>query len=535
MQQLKHKLILHLCNEGTPGISEWRSISSNEQIQEIDSDRCVWLVNIHLNWKGKKLSENYGFDIANLIRTEIKSKAPIIFYSSIPAQFFEKKSESEIKYKILFGRGTAFIEAPFKEQELNKLAENILPLSNAALHDVTTMLCDLKGIVIDKLNHDLKFEADIDKVITSVTPYLSNLQKKRIGLERFVTEIKARIKAKDHNGFLNEKLKFITDCNYELTTGGKDKPQEKSTKHKILLIDDLPDEIDRAETFLKDEFIVIVANTGEEAINILRKDVNNEIVTVISDWRLFVNEKQNYWQPLQGYEVLDFAAKNGIRSLFALTSQADFIVHQLRNLMGIRFSMFKKETLRTADQWKVFRDVLFEACEKAITSRANILDEFPIWKKSWTEKRVDQKTLREQYIDFWNSIDRDSELSTIETKVDDMWNYLINTKDPYLIGEEKYQDYKVSIKILKLQKILVLRRIWFGLWLNHLPARKMGAKSTKDLTEKVYKKIFGLPGDGSIPQRTMNLCIQLDKINKKFMLPEEVDWLTRKGLMDNLG
>lgn len=527
------KNIIHIANNGTEKYPSWTLIDKSEDLKKNKSDdESVWLINVHLNWNGNSLSSNFGFDIANLLRTEIKSKAPIIFYSPIRVKFFEKKSESEIKYKILFGRGTAFIEAPFKEQELAKLAEYILPLSNAALHDVTTMLCDLKGIVIDKLNHDLKFEADIDKVIASVTPYLSTLQKKKIGLDKFVTEIKARIKAKDHNGFLIEKLKFITDCNYELTAAGKDKPKDKSIKHKILLIDDLPEEIERAETFLKDEFTVVAAITGEEAINILTKDVKNEIVTVISDWRLFTDARQNYWQSLQGYEVLDFAAKNGIRSLFALTSQADFVVHHLRNLMGIRFSMFKKENLRTSDQWKVFSDVLFEACEKAITSRANILDEFPTWKKSWTEKGVEQKTLREQYIDFWNSIDRDSELNTIETKVDEMWNYLMNTKDPYLIGEEKYQDYKVSIKILKLQKILVLRRIWFGLWLNHLPSGKVGAESTKNLTEKVYKKIFGLPGDGSIPQRTMNLCIQLDKINKKFMLPEEIEWLTRKGLME---
>lgn len=524
---------IHICNEGTPECSGWQRVTSTEALSDKrkESDFC-WLINIHLNWNEKNLSDNFGFDIANIVRTEIKSKAPILFYSPIPVNFFEKKSESEIKYKILFGRGAAFIEAPFKRHELVKLAESILSLSNATLHDVTTMLCDLKGIVIDKLNHDLKFGADIDKVIASITPYLSTLQKKQISLDEFVTEIKARIKAKDHNGFLNEKLKFINDCNYELTAAGKDKPKNKSTKHQILLIDDLPEEIERAKTFLNDEFTVVVAITGEEAIRILTKDVKNEILSVISDWRLFTNAKQNYWQSLQGYEVLDFAAKNGIRSLFALTSQADFVVHHLRNLMGIRFSMFKKENLRTSDQWKVFADVLFEACEKAVQAKASILDEFPTWKKSWIEKGLEQKTLREQYINLWNSIDRDSVLNTIETKVDDMWNYLRNTKDPYLIGEEKYQDYKVSIKVLKLQKILVLRRIWFGLWLNHLPSGKMGAESTKELTEKVYKKIFGLPGDGSIPQRTLNLCIQLDKINKKFMLPEEIDWLTRKGLME---
>lgn len=526
--------IYHICNNDTPKYLGWESVSSLISLKKVNANHIdlVWLINVHLNWDNENLSNNFGFDVANIIRTEIKSKAPIIFYSPIPVKYFETKSESEIKYKILFGRGSAFIESLFKQEDLEKHIEGSSPLSDAALHDVTTMLCNLKGIVIDKLNHDLKFDSNISEVIGSVSPYLSNLQKQLIGLEKFIETIKTKVASKDENGFQNEKLKFITLCNQELTEAGTEKLQERKTKHRILVIDDLQEEIKKAKKNLEADFIIETAITGEQAIKLLKGDSRNEIVAVVSDWRLFTCEKQNYWQPLQGYEVLDYAAKNGIRSLFALTSQADFVVHHLRNLMGIRFSMFKKENLRTGEQWKVFSDVLFEACETAVASRANILDEFPTWKKSWTEKGIEQKTLREQYIDFWNSIDRNSELNNIETKVDDMWHYLMNTKDPYLIGEEKYQDYKVSIKVLKLQKILVLRRIWFGLWLNYLPAGKMGAESTKDLTEKVYKKIFGLPGDGSIPQRTLNLCIQLDKIHKKFMLPEEIEWLTRKGLME---
>lgn len=493
-----------------------------------EDDNSVFLIQIHLNWEGRKLSDNYGFDIANYIRTKTKSFAPIIFYSPIQQKYFEKKSEKEIKYKILFGRGSAFREAPFNQQELTELAESIEPLNKASLHDVATMLCDLKGIVIDKLNHDLKFDADIDTVIEKVSPYLSITQKRLIGLEKFAIEIKQCVEDKNQNDFQNAKLQFITICNQELTEDGKEKPLEKKVKHKVLVVDDLLEELNKVKKYLNDEYEVEVANTGEKAIQILKADSANKIVAVISDWRLFADAKQNYWQPLQGYEVLEFASETGIRSLFALTSQADFVVHQIRNLMGIRFSLFKKENLNTAEQWKVFSDVLFEACQHAVESRASILDAFPTWNKSWKERGVDQKSLKLQYIDYWNSIDRDSDLNiNIESKVNDMWDYLMETKNPYLIGEEKFQDYKVSIKVLRLKKILVLRRIWFGLWFNYLAQ----GKSKEALTELVYMKIFGFPGEGSIPQRTLNLCIQLDKINKKFMLPEEVEWLTKKGLL----
>ena len=153
------KQYFHICNPTTPETSGCKNIVSKKALQEIkDDSNAVYLLHVHLNWERNKLSSNYGFDIANFIRTEKKSKAPIIFYSAIQQAYFEQKSEKQIKYKILFGRGSAFIEAPFKEAVLNKLADCIEPLSNAALHDVSIASCDLKGIVIEKLKHDLKFE-----------------------------------------------------------------------------------------------------------------------------------------------------------------------------------------------------------------------------------------------------------------------------------------------------------------------------------------------------------------------------------------
>ncbi|MCB0533910.1 MAG: hypothetical protein KDD14_17035, partial [Saprospiraceae bacterium] len=517
-------------NPFTPVLAGFRNIISNRDLVNVElTDDTVFVINVHLNWAGSKLSNNYGFDVANELRTRLKSKSPIIFYSPIQVAYFEKKSEKEIKYKIIFGRGSAFIETPFTEEELNKLVLRMQPLSMATLHDVATMLCDLKGIVIDKLNHDLKFDADIDLVIDGIAPYLSALQKKLIGLDKFIVDIKESLKTGRQDVFNNLKLQFITLCNQELTEKGQGKLHEKKTNHRVLVLDDLLEEIARAKKYLERDFIIEISTTGEQAISILKKDIKNEIVAIIADWRLFTDEKQNYWQSLQGYEVFEYAARNGIRSMFAITSQADFVVHHLRNLMGIRFSMFKKENLRTADQWKVFSDVLYEACEKAVESRASILDEFPIWKKPWVKKSITQLTLKEQYIALWNSVDRNSVLNMIDRKIEEMWNYLLDTKDPYLIGHESFSEYAISLKVLDLKKVLVLRRIWFGLWFNYMPTGKLDSDRLRRHTEMVYKKMFGAPGDGSIAQRTYNLCIQLDKIKAGYMLPEEIEWLNKKG------
>lgn len=534
-------MIIHICNKNTPDFEEWKNISSYQELLALsEPTNAVWLLNASLNWNENKQSNFYGFDIANFIRTEKKSKAPIVFYSPIPKTYFEKRSDKEIKYKILFGRGSAFLEAPFKEADLNKLAESIEPLSNVALHDVATMLCDLKGIVIDKLNHDLKFGLDnagIDKVIGSVTPYLSELQKNEIKLNEFVINIKAATSEDDFNSI---KRPFIILCYERLTGQGnkeqqekrKEEQQEDEHKHTVLVLDDLPEEIAKAKKHLEKTFSVKTALTGKDAIRILKEDVKNDIVAVITDWRLFNDsKKKTYWQSIQGYEVLDFAAKNGIRSLFALTSQADFVVHQLRNLMGIRFSMFKKENLKTADQWKTFSDALMDACMDAVNARASKLDVFIKWKESWIRKGETQPCLKEQYIEYWNTIDKESTDNQIETETERILELLLNKEETHLIGQHELADYGFSNKVFELKKTLTLRRVWFALWFHLLDDPKFKRVSISTHTQKVYNEMIGSGSGGSIAQKLLALCIQQDKVSEKYMLPEEIEWLKRKKLL----
>lgn len=525
-------MIYHICNEGTSQINGGVNIYNISTIPEtIDNSQSIFLVNVHLNWEGRHLSKNYGFDIANELRTKLKSTASIIFHSPIKLEFFEQKSESQIKYKILFGRGSAFLEAPFKEADLKKLAESIEPLSIAALHDVTTMLCDLKGIVIDKLNHDLKFGADIDKVIGSVIPYLSEYQKEKIKLGEFIANIN---KAKYQDDFNVLKLQFITLCNQELSEKGKEKPQERKKKHKVLLLDDLQEEINKAKENLKAQFIVEDVATGKQAIDILKKDVMNEIVAVITDWRLFTDAKQTYWQPLQGYEVLDFAAKNGIRSLFALTSQADFIVHHLRNLMGIRFSMFKKENLNTPDQWKVFADVLFEACENAVNLRGVMPKS-----KQWTNE-VSGKSYKQLYIEMWNADNRDEFLFSVEEKCNDILKYILDEREndyrKIQLIKDKF-DIEIPKKVPELFPVLVLRRIWMALWYLRVDnLDRMSRESVTATVNWIYQVVCtGMSSkyDGNHANVEQNkLCLMSKEIQNKKMLPEERDWLVRQNLIE---
>lgn len=511
------KQIYHICNEGTPQMEASVNICSISAIPEtIDDAQSIYLINVHLNWESRNLSKNYGFEIANELRTKIKSKVPIIFYSPIQVEYFEQKSKSEIKYKILFGRGSAFLEAPFKETDLRKLVESIKPLNNATLHDVVTMLCDVKGIVIEKINHDLKFGNDIDTVIDAITPYLSEGQKRLIKLNAFITEIKNVEKEKDFNA---TKQLFVEKCNYELTPEGENKPKEKGKRYEILIVDDVVEDLAKAASYLKSDFNVITASTGKQAIDILQKDTDNHILLVLSDWRLFTDENKNYWQPLQGYEVLDMAAKTGIRSLFALTSQANFLIQQIRNITGLHFPLFQKQNLTSEGQWKLLEDALMEACE----TTEELINSQPTsdqWNSRVRKSKEMARSLKELYALKRHA--KDSFFTEIDNRMDRIWEIYM--------GDSKHLRYELGtlsttlINMDVLNEVLTQRRIWIGLFLNYISPEKIYELMSKDPRKSATQS--------DVTQLKIKLCIVEDDIKQKRFLPEEKVWFRKWKLLD---
>ena len=510
------------------------------------------LIETSLDWDYQELDDFYGFEIAADLRRVYAVRKQIIFFSTFNKKYFEALSISNKKYKLIYGRGCSFITFPSSVEIVKNIMTENKPLSAATLHDVVTMLCDLKGIVIDRLNHELKYQDGIEsikKVIGSITPYLSDYQKQLIQIEDYSQKLQSYFLEKEENLFLSLKQQFLLLCTIHLTDSDDTHPPDTRARHTILIIDDRQDELHKIDVALSKDFIVKTTRKGEEAIQILKADVSNNIIAIISDWRLYEDDSLTYWQPLQGYEILQFAANNGIRSLFALTSQADYVVHHLRNLLGIRFAMFKKDNLRSNDQWKLFKDVLHEACLEAINSRASILDDSAVWNEVWKKrevvpkiakqanngkprkqyKEVLQKTLREQYIELWNSIDRETKLSKINNQVDEIWNYLTREDEPNFV-KAQFEHITVSKKVLNLFEVLVLRRIWMALWYNYLPQGKLSESSSSDLANLVYSKIFGKPGDGSVNQKTNNLCLKLSNMSGR-MFPEEREWLLKKQLL----
>lgn len=549
MQTINSKLklplykVLHICNEGTPDVSGWQNIVSKKQLEALNKkdETAVWLVNAQLNWEENDLSSYYGFDIAIYLRLVKKSKAAVIIYSPVSKNYFEGKSKNEKKYLILFGRGSGFIEAPFKEKKLGELVESIHPLTNASLHDVSTMLCNLKGIVVDRLNHDLKFDKSaklVDAVIENIAPYLSTYQKQLIEIDAYTEKLKEKIVAKDEEGFFVVRQQFLNLCNLHLNEANEKSQKQTEKKFKVLLLEDNEKELKDFCKNLESSFEIIAADTAEKARNEIEKDKANNILAVVSDWRLYADEGRNYWQDMQGYEILELAANKGLRTLFALTSQADFVVHQIRNLMGVRFAMFKKENLRKPEQWQLFSDVLSEHCKEVIELRG-ALPASKNWVKDVNKNGKPIKSLKQQYIEMWNSDERDVCFSRIADKANEIWDYFREA------SKNNYKDLKalntefgiqLSTTNLELEPVLVLRKIWMALWFNLPDADKKLSKESISLrSEKIYEMMFapGYKGDKAVSanQTVYKLCLEIFEVQRRIMLPEEKAWLIEIELL----
>ncbi|MBE7516114.1 MAG: response regulator [Chloracidobacterium sp.] len=523
---------IHICNSGASGPSGWEIVDTDAKLQDgpVPPD-SFWLVNIHLNWGGRFLSSDYGFDVANIIRTKLKSTAPIIFYSPIKASYFERRSEKKLKYKILFGRGSGFIESPFTQSDLDEVIKNTPPLTPSALHDVVTMLADVKGMVLDKLNHNLKFGNDPLPYFNEVEPFLSQIQKTLVEFDNYRDKL---VKARSENNeteFREIKEAFLGLCAASLTEQGQSAAPMTAKKHKILLVEDNENQLKEAVDFLNKSFEVVAESDAQNAIDILDADTGNEILAVICDWRLY-KDGSEYWQKYQGYEILDHASKNGFRALFALTSQADFVVHQIRNATDFRFQLVKKQNVENDQQKALFADMIATGCADALT----ILSERPN-SASWTNED-NGVSYQKLYLQTKHSLEAAAFFASVASKADEVWAYVTEQ------SKNNYRDItdirdrfglKMSKKHKQLFPVLVLRLVWFAMWTT--------LSDTERDDTRVFVRMYKILCTGNYSgttieyhknnanQEVSRMCLTREDVQGGVMLPHERAWLLKHGLL----
>lgn len=457
-------------------------ILSPDQLTKIDENKATLeavVILAELDWEGKHLQDFYGFEIARDLRRKQKLFCPLVFISTLEQSLFEQFSERYVKFKILFGRGTAFV--PLKdltgklEKTISEEAE--YPLSPAVLTDMNQMLLEVKGVVVDQyITHDLrpgKTDTGIEAILNEAAGYLNASQLSVLDWHGYVEKFKlAKNKPSE---FKKIKEELILRCEQEIgaEAQGGVLPEKR---YMVLLLEDDPSTLKMIQEKLGNHFEIIATNDAIDARNKLNKDINNKIQGIISDWRLYKNEKKyQYWQ-LQGYEVLDYAAKHKFIALFALTSLNDRNVHNIRNSLGLNVHLFKKQHLEDSgqSQWDLMADTIKQKCDDVVD-----LISFQPTGKRWTlnyydkskKERVYFPSLQARYRDIRNSLSWNKFEQDITTKANSLWNYYAEVFDKNYYSwsfssfKEKF-SYEIATKEPKLFDTLVMRRIYLALILS---------------------------------------------------------------------
>lgn len=524
---------IHICNQGTPpNDTVYRQLPSqavfDEFCKEPPPEDAVYLIYINLNWDGKALSSDYGFDIANELRIKHRSLAPIIFYSFAPLKYFEFKADTSHKreYKLLYGRGSAFLPAPFSSDELVKAANNTPALTAASWTDLITSLGSLRGLMLQTA-HDIKPGKDIASLLEFLDSCLSPKQFEAIYRENFRGQLIEFSSGGDQAQFIVLREEFLKRCLGALgeEDGDVESPTPDPITYKILVVEDDEEDLELARSYLSKYFRVIPERRAIDAIKRLSEDVRNEIAAVICDWRLYESGTK-YWQPYQGYEVLEEASKTQIRGLFSLTSQPDPLVHQIRNQLGVPIQLIKKEDFLRTRERTLFIEWIKNACENRSINEASIPTGDP-----WKNEDAYGRSYRSEYIQLRNSFAWETFLLYVQLCADEIWSYILEHKKK---GEKIPNRFGIRFRsdTKDLHPVLVLRLMWFGLWYKFGLKFEAYEDEMRDGIKEIWKYFAGPEKKGQVNNEMSKACLHAGDIRSSRLFPHEKAWLSRWGLLD---
>ncbi|RMG39049.1 MAG: response regulator [Methanobacteriota archaeon] len=514
-----------------------------------------------LDWPENNLDIFYGFEIACRLRRVFRLNCPIIIVSSFKQSVFEALSrKNPEKFNIIYAAGTAFLHLIEMRKKIlsgafEKYLESLPAISDAVVEDMIEMLLQQKGFLIDRITHDLKFSLDSDDLKTTLAyigSYLSNRQKELLNYADFSNKIIEAHQARDYGSFDSAKEELIRACSQHLGYGAHDTSVVPSEiVGKVLVVEDDPDQRRLIEEKLNRFFQLEITGSGREAIDILRKDTQNEIHAVIADWRLLKYDekgrKTDYWQDYQGYQVLEAAARSHFAALISLTAEYDKNVHQIRNRLDIAIQLFKKQYIYATEgdaQWGMLVDIVREKC----TKMAGLVSSIPTasnWRKYADQYREARLGVR------WSSIEYN-----ITQKADEYWDYFKDCLDP-LSRPKVNKGLQDIMPLNTLENVLIGRRLFFALYyeflrlrndatVTHAPEQviRVNGKDVGSPVLDAYAALRNNWWDTDVPDKEKeakfmqyrqasknllnDLCIKSGEMDRMF--PEEKSWLAMHGI-----
>lgn len=329
-----------------------------------------WIIILaELNWEEMPFSAFGGFQRIQQLRKD-GVLSPIFVCSFLPRKFF--LGLGNIPYGILRASyAHPFLQLPADiSKEIKRIETR--PIYNYSLEDVIQSFFDLNGFfeeTFHRLKDKVTFypEQEIENAFhefEKITPHIYHDELLAIQQE-LLTEIEqSTIDPVQSLNKYKPKIKALIPTQEALPESS-----DQVAGWLLLFIDDNELQKKRIEEAFKAAGIPCIStSSGQKAIEILKNDANgklvnpsndqyypaNSIVCVVTDLRLL--QSNGDWQPLQGYELIDYIFHRlpNLVSFFILTSHKGTILKSFRKFNTIQVFWFAKEDVLNTISKKSF-------------------------------------------------------------------------------------------------------------------------------------------------------------------------------------
>jgi CheY-like chemotaxis protein len=303
-------------------LGEDRIATTEKELRQKIKNQKRLLILAELNWRHKKLSQFYGYELAK--------------------DLIARKSEKDIAFISFLDRTTLRACTPtarlltpiFPHYRLPRDKEIEFPSFSATKWNIIRHYYLKPDGIVDKLLHDLKklnpqsrSEIIID-TLARIQTYASILPKEAVEV---ASQAQKLFGNQPEQAF--RKLKFLQDLLENYYKKVVSPPQATLTKspYKIMVVEDESDTLAAIEHGLSDFFEVVKCyRIGAEALEDLQKN-NRSCSALIVDMELLDNDGN--WQAVQGYDLIEKAREFPHLVIYMLT------VYSRRALGNIQSTM----------------------------------------------------------------------------------------------------------------------------------------------------------------------------------------------------
>lgn len=309
---------------------------------------------------GKLIEFENGIEYIKYKRRVESYIEPVIFTSFYP------KDEILIsipRSTIIDAIGHNFLQRPYSPKQFEKVKSETRKLNEIQLRDIVINFCeersalrqgfhDLKGKLrsIKELNENLVEKTQ--KITNELNNFKKELSKDYSDYPRVIDEF-ARV-ANLFEPSNIESVDYILNENEE--SFSKFIPVEDDLKNnklsenqdwEVMFLDDRPSELTSIfKELSKKQIKFHVAETFNNAQEIINKDIYNKILVVVSDYRLFKIDTPTRMQEMQGYDFLIWLSqKPRYNSLIALSGLSKWFLLDSFRRSNINVKVYSKNGL----------------------------------------------------------------------------------------------------------------------------------------------------------------------------------------------